>query len=81
MRPGPLILAQVTSASAFFYEAPAAVTAVTPYYVSVFVPGVITAPRAEQGVGRTIESLNQNLPERGEAARGHAGTVTRGHGA
>ena len=36
--------------------------------------------RSNTGSGRTIGSMNQKLPERGEAARGHVGTVTRGHG-
>ena len=40
---------QVTSAPASYYEAPAAVTAANPYYVPVFVPGVITAPQSVYG--------------------------------
>jgi hypothetical protein len=40
---------QVTSAPASYYEAPAAVTAANPYYVPVFVPGVITVPQSVYG--------------------------------
>jgi hypothetical protein len=41
---------QVASAPASYYEAPAAaVTSANPYYVPVFVPGVITAPQSTYG--------------------------------
>ncbi len=40
---------QVSSAPVSYYEAPAAVTAANPYYVPVFVPGVITAPQSVYG--------------------------------
>ena len=36
--------------------------------------------RPNTGSGRTIGLLNQNLPERGVAASGHACTVTWGQG-
>jgi len=41
---------QVASAPASYYEAPAAaVTSANPYYVPVFVPGVITVPQSVYG--------------------------------
>ena len=60
----------VSSAPASNYEAPAAVTASNPYYVPVFVPGVITAPQSVYGRSQitAYEPAVQTTPVYGAVA-------------